>query len=119
MLTKSVVGDYHPIFCKEATILAASILKNPEALDQHFKRASASATMSILYDHPTLEDENDKSITEINVFTERLSAAGTPGAHLVDLLPWMIHIPERYVFMLSIMSQMLIVMQLQICKMET
>jgi len=102
MLTKSIVRDYHPIFCKEATILTASILKNPKALNQHFKRATASATMSILYGHPTLEDENDESITEINLFTECVSAAGAPGAHLVDLLPWMVHIPERYAFALSI-----------------
>jgi len=97
VLTKAVVRDYHPIFSKEAIILASSILHNPKALEQHFKRSSASATMSILYDYPTLEDGHDKTVTEINTFVERVSAAGAPGAHLVELLPWMIHIPERYV----------------------
>ena len=96
MFTKAAVRDYHPIFCKEAIILASSFVKNPKALDQHFKRASASATMSILYDYPTLEDGHDKTVTEINTFVERLSAAAAPGAHLVELLPWMIYIPERY-----------------------
>ena len=52
--------------------------------------------MSILYDYPTLEDEHDKTVTDINTFVERLSAAAAPGAHLVELLPWMIYIPERY-----------------------
>ena len=102
VLTKAVVRDYHPIFCKEATILAFSILKNPKALDQHLKRSSASSTMSILYDYPTIEDEHDKTVTEINMFSERLSAAAAPGAHLVELLPWMIYIPERYASMLYI-----------------
>ena len=96
MLTKAAVRDYHPTFSKEAIILASSILKNPKDLDQHFKRSSASATMSILYDYPTLEDEHDKTVTEINTFVERISAAGAPGAHLVGLFPWMIYIPERY-----------------------
>ena len=96
MLTKAAVRDYHPTFCKEAIILASSILRNPKALDQHLKRSSASATMSILYDYPTLEDEHDKTVTEINTFVERISAAGAIGAHLVELLPWMIYIPERY-----------------------
>ena len=99
VLTKAVVRDYHPTFSKEAIILASSILKNPKSLDQHLKRSSTSAIMSILYDHPTLEDECDKTVTEINTFVERMSAAAAPGAHLVELLPWMIYIPERYVRM--------------------
>ena len=97
-LTKTAIRDYHPTFCKEATILASSILKNPKALDQHFKRSSTSAIMSILYDYPTLEDEHDETVTEINALFDRMSAAAAPGAYLVELLPWMIYIPERYAY---------------------
>jgi hypothetical protein len=95
VLTRSMVRDYHPTYRKEATLLATSILENPKALDKHIERASASATMSILYDYPTLEDEHDKTHTEIHAFIDRMSAATAPGAHLVELFPWMIHIPER------------------------
>jgi hypothetical protein len=94
-LTKSMVRDYHPTYLKESIILASSILDNPKALTKHLERASASATLSILYDYPTLKDEHDKTITEIHAFINRLSAAAAPGAHLVDFLPWMMHIPER------------------------
>ena len=97
MLTKSMVRDYYPTFSKEAIILAYSILGNPKALDNHIERSAASATMSILYDYPTLEDEHDKTITEIHGFIDRVSAATAPGANLVELFPWIIHIPERYV----------------------
>ena len=95
-LTKVVVRDYHPVFFKEAVFLASAILKNPYALDKHFQRSSASATMSILYDYPTLENENDVTIAQIHAFADRMSAATAPGAHLVELFPWMIHIPEMY-----------------------
>jgi hypothetical protein len=105
MLTKTMVRDFHPTFCKEATILASSILDNPEALIEHIDRFAASATMTILYDYPTLEDKYDKAIMEIHAFIERLSAASAPGAHLVDLFPWMMHIPERYEFVLSIVNE--------------
>ena len=71
------------------------MLENPDASDKHFQRSSASATMSILYDYPTLENEHDKTLTEIHAFIDRLSAASAPGAHLVELFPWMIHIPMR------------------------
>jgi len=75
MLTKVAVRDYHPTFCKEAIILASSILDNPKALDKHIERSSASATMAILYDYPTLENEHDKTLTEIHGFINRVSAA--------------------------------------------
>ena len=96
ILTKVVVRDYHPVFCKEAIFLASAILDDPDALDKHFQRSSASATMSILYDHPTLENEHDENITQIHTFIDRITAAAAPGAHLAEQSPWMIHIPERY-----------------------
>ena len=105
MLTKVVVRDYHPTLSKEAIILASSILDNPEGLYNHIDRSAASATMSILYDYPTLEDEHDKNIAEIHGFVNRMSAASAPGAHLVELFPWMMYIPERHVFVLSIIHQ--------------
>ena len=94
-LTKGVVREYRPVFFKEAILLASAVLKTPDALQNHFERAAASAIMSITYDYPTLEDEHDNTITEIHAFLDRLSAAGAPGAHLVEFFPWMIHIPER------------------------
>ena len=72
------------------------MLETPDASDRHIQRSSASATMSILYDYPTLESVHDKNLTGIRTFVDRISVATTPGAYLVELLPWMIHIPERY-----------------------
>jgi hypothetical protein len=96
-LTKPVVRDYHPILHKEAIILASALLRNPEAREKHFKRCAASATMSILYDYPTLETENDKTLEEIHAYITRISEAWAPGAYLVEIFPWMIYIPDRYV----------------------
>jgi hypothetical protein len=102
MLSKVAVRDYHPIFRKEAVLLSSAILKSPDALDKHFERASASTAMSMLYDYPTLEDEHDKTVTEVHAFLDRMSAASAPGAHLVELFPWMIYIPERHALISSI-----------------
>jgi len=96
LLTKVVVRDYHPVFRKEAIILASTILNDPGALDKHIERSTASATLSILYDYPTLENEQDETLTGIHTFLNRMSAASAPGAHLVELFPWMIYIPERF-----------------------
>ena len=92
--TKPVVRNYHPILRKEAILLASALLLKPEAREKHFQRCVASATMSILYDYPTLKTENDKSLKQIHAFTDRVSEAASPGAHLVELFPWMMHIPD-------------------------
>ena len=97
MFTKVAVRDYHPIFRKEAILLASAFLKNPNTLEKHILRSSASATMSMLYDYPTIEDEHDETLTKIHEFLDRMSATAAPGAHLADLFHWMIHIPERYI----------------------
>ena len=57
---------------KEAVLLASAILKNPDALDKHFQRSSASAIMSI-YDYPTLKNEHDETITQIHAFIDRMT----------------------------------------------
>ena len=95
MFTKEAVRTYHPVLCKEAIYLASAILENVDILDEQFKRTSASAMMSILYNYPTIEKEHDNTLAEIHAFVSRVTTASAPGAHLVEFFPWMIHIPER------------------------
>jgi hypothetical protein len=72
------------------------MFEDSDALDKHIQRAFASATMSILYDYPSLENLYDKTLVGIQTFITRMSTAAAPGAYLlVSLLPWTIHIPER------------------------
>ena len=51
--------------------------------------------MSIIYDYPTLETDNEKNVKQIFAFVDRISEAAAPGTHLVELFPWMLYIPER------------------------
>ena len=98
-LTKNAVRSYHTLLRKEGILLASALLASPRphCLEKHFQRTTASAAMSMLYDYPTLETENDKTLTEIHAFINRMSTASVPGAYFVDLFPWMMHIPERFV----------------------
>jgi len=95
-LTKAVVQRYHPIQTKEANILVASLLTNPSDRKEHFLRAGASTIMAILYDHPTLPSAHEKAIEEIGDSTQRSARAASLGSTLVEFLPWMLHIPQRY-----------------------
>jgi len=59
-------------------------------------RAGTSTIMAILYDYPTLPSAHDKVIEEIDKSFQRGSQATSLGASLVEFLPWMRHIPQRY-----------------------
>jgi cytochrome P450 len=93
-LTKAAVQRYHSTLTKEATILASAVMANPENRDQHFKRATASTMLSILYDFPTLTSAEDKAVQEIDRNLHHFLRAAV-GTSLVEFFPWMIYIPER------------------------
>ncbi|KAI0276739.1 cytochrome P450 [Russula aff. rugulosa BPL654] len=97
-LTKRVVQNYHPIQMKEATILVSSLLKPSANLQQdgHFKRLAASTIMSIVYDYPSILSENDHVLEKIERYNDRIGQAAAMGSYLVDIFPWMIHIPKRF-----------------------
>jgi len=95
-LTKAVVQRYYPIQTKEANILVTSLLTNPRDKKQHFLRAGASTIMAILYDYPTLSSAHDKAIEEIGNSVQRSVRTASLGSTLVEFLPWMLHIPQRY-----------------------
>jgi len=58
--------------------------------------------MSILYDYPTIMTEHDDAIKGIEEYLLRLGKTLLPGSYLVEIFPWMVHIPERsWLFSLS------------------
>ncbi|KAH9040505.1 cytochrome P450 [Lactarius pseudohatsudake] len=95
-LTKAAVRNYHSILRKEGVLLTSALLADPGALEKHYKRTTASTMMSILYDYSTLRSENEKSVKEAFAHADRMSESAAPGAYLVEFLPWMLHIPERF-----------------------
>jgi len=95
-LRKAVVQRYYPIQIKEANILVTSLLTNPRDRKQHFMRAATSTIMAILYDYPTLPSAHDTAIEEISNNVQRSVQAAGLGSTLVEFLPWVLHIPQRY-----------------------
>ncbi|KAI9439108.1 cytochrome P450 [Lactarius indigo] len=80
----------------EAILLTSGLLAQPAMWDQHIRRTTASLTMSITYDTQPIVSEQDSRVKAINDFMARMTRSALPGAHLVEYLPWMIHIPSRF-----------------------
>ncbi|KAI9444593.1 cytochrome P450 [Lactarius indigo] len=71
-------------YVKKDVLLTSALLANPGALEKHFQRAATSATIT----------DDDKNLKGILAFANRMTSTVAPGAYLVELFPWMLHIPE-------------------------
>ena len=52
-------------------------------------------TLSVVYDQRIIKSGQDKHGKLINDFVQRLTRAAYPGAHLVEIFPWIRYIPSR------------------------
>jgi hypothetical protein len=59
-----------------------------------YYRAAASTIMTVVYDLPETQSLKDAKIEAMNELTELTLRAALPGAHLVELFPWMMYIPS-------------------------
>jgi hypothetical protein len=71
------------------------MLAEPAQWAMHFRRTTASVIMSIVYDSPAINSQEDASVVFINNTVARLALAGAPGAHLVEFAPFLKAIPSR------------------------
>jgi len=94
-LSTSSVKGFYETQMKEAVVQACDLLDKPAQWDRHYRRTAASATLSIIYGHPTLTSEQDHIVRVINNFADRLFHAVGIGGHLVEFFPWLRHLPSR------------------------
>ena len=100
-LSTSSVKEFYETQMTEAVVQACDMLDKPARWDRHFRRAAASATLSVIYGHPSLTSDQDHIFRVINDFSERIFFAVPMGAHLVEFFPWLRHLPSRWVPLLK------------------
>jgi hypothetical protein len=92
--SKSSVKAFYETQTTEAIILTSDMLDHPAQWDQHFRRAPASTTLSVLFGYPTLKSGQDPSVVAINEFAERIFKAASTGTYLVHFFPWLRYVPS-------------------------
>jgi hypothetical protein len=93
--SKSSVKTFYETQTTEAALLASDLLAGPARWDRRFRRAAASLILSVLYGYPTLKSEQGHIVDAIDDCAGRLFKAASMGAHLVQFLPWLRHLPSR------------------------
>jgi hypothetical protein len=94
-LHKSAAKAFNNIQMTEAVLLTSGILESPGRWEMHMRRFTASMIMTAVYDTPVIHSLEDESVRRINDHVMRVAHTVLPGSHLVELLPWMKHIPSR------------------------
>ncbi|KAH8985569.1 cytochrome P450 [Lactarius akahatsu] len=69
---------------------------NPSAPERHFHRHAWSIMLSVNYDLPPLESEDDPCLVEIEDHLRRFMREIQPGTRLVEYFPWLKYVPDRF-----------------------
>ena len=93
--SRSVVQRFHPIQNREAIMLALVMMKSPLNLEKHFNRHAWSIMLSVNYHLPPVKSEDDPSVVRANEHVRRMMYEVQPGTRLVEIFPWLRHIPSR------------------------
>jgi hypothetical protein len=89
---------YHVMQEEEAARLALALAKGYEQFHHHYERYAASLVLTITYDRPLRDSaEDERLLSRCSAFPKTIAAAVAPGAYYVEFMPWMLHIPARYV----------------------
>ncbi|RYP41529.1 hypothetical protein DL767_000956 [Monosporascus sp. MG133] len=85
-----------PIIYEEAVMLANNLLEFPEDWLSQTKRSTVATGMAMVYDKPpgeTYADE-DATMARLQAYVSRIISEAKPGCYLVDVFPWLIHVPS-------------------------
>ncbi|KAJ7765339.1 cytochrome P450 [Mycena metata] len=88
----SAATRFHPQQITTAHRLLSRLLESPEDFREHIRYAAGSLSMSIAYGIETLPAQ-DPLIETAAANLAAVVAAATPGSYLVDVLPFLKHIP--------------------------
>ncbi|KZV76252.1 cytochrome P450 [Peniophora sp. CONT] len=93
--SRSAVKRFHPALVEDAIRLALSLSHDPSEFRKHYQHYACSTVLAVTYDRPLHGKPEDDSLrVQIDAIVRKLVAAASPGAHLVEIMPWMLWLPE-------------------------
>ncbi|KZV76225.1 cytochrome P450 [Peniophora sp. CONT] len=92
---KSAASRFRDAEAQDAVRLAEALIKDPSAFRPLYHTYACSIVLSVTYDRPIRGSPEDEALrARIDDFVKRDQAALRVGAHYVELLPWMVHLPN-------------------------
>jgi len=82
---------------KDGVDMTVSMLTDPVHWYGHCKQAVASTIMQVTYGTSPPEWKYKENVIKFHEFVDGVTRAAMPGAHYVEVAPWMRYLPSRYV----------------------
>ncbi|KAI0267785.1 cytochrome P450 [Gloeopeniophorella convolvens] len=95
MGTRAAVSDHYQNIEREAHKYLQRLLDNPEGLIENLRRTASAIVLDLVYGYK-VKGENDELVQIAEVASLEFSHAASPGAFLVDSLPFLRHVPEWF-----------------------
>ncbi|KAM0820134.1 putative Cytochrome P450 [Seiridium cardinale] len=91
--TKPAVSKFYDLQEEEARRFALRVLKAPNNLLQHARAEAGAVILKITYGYTTEPHEDDYLVNTADDALAQFSLATSPGAWIVDVMPFLKHIP--------------------------
>ncbi|KAJ7982966.1 cytochrome P450 [Mycena polygramma] len=92
-LNSDSLPKYWPLKEEESRILIDKVLLNPDGLQDYIRHYSGSVILRTTYGYQTAR-QDDQFLVVAEKVIALFSRATTPGAWLVDTIPWLRHLPS-------------------------
>ena len=76
-------------------MLALALIQNPSNLEKHLQRHASSIMLTVNYNFPPVESEDDPAVVGAVKYVERMMHEMRPGTRLVEFFPWLRYVPSR------------------------
>jgi hypothetical protein len=82
---------------KDGVQLALSMLTDPVHWYAHCRQAVASTIMQVTYGKSPPMWKYTENVAKFHEFVDGVTRAAMPGAHYVEIAPWLKYIPSQFV----------------------
>jgi len=95
MGTRAAVAQHHDVIVRETNRLMARLMQNSGNPIEHLRRTAGALVLDLVYNYQ-VKGHDDEIVHIVEVASLEFSRAATPGAFLVDSLPFLRHVPEWF-----------------------
>ncbi|KAI9449498.1 cytochrome P450 [Lactarius psammicola] len=95
MGTRTIVSRHHDTITHHTHRFLLRLLDAPEKFIEHLRGTAGSVVLDLVYGYQ-VKERDDEIVHIAEVATLEFSRAATPGAFLVDSLPFLRHVPEWF-----------------------
>ncbi|CAE6398389.1 unnamed protein product [Rhizoctonia solani] len=95
VLHKGMSVQYWPLVLRQARQAAQRISTNPDGFIREIRRMTASTLLSAVYGYE-VTSADDPFVKIVEIAVDHLCDAAIPGNFLVNVMPWLRHIPDWF-----------------------